>query len=125
MLKMLHTYVSHDVMQPIQNNLFFMDRMLACGLGGEFDEMRRFHSLGTWSAKQVSSRVKDLLDQTLIEQNAFVPLNVEFSPHALVDQIKSQLEGTLHGCDVVVAKRISEDMPELLRGDVDRINQVL
>jgi K+-sensing histidine kinase KdpD len=73
MMKMLHTYVSHDVMHPIYNILFFIDRMLASGINADIDEMRWFHQLATGSAKQVSSRVKDLLDQTLIEHNNFVP----------------------------------------------------
>jgi hypothetical protein len=76
MMKMLHTYVSHDVMHPIHNILFFIDRMLAGAISGDIDELRKFHQLATGSAKQVSSRVKDLLDQTLIEHGTFMPLNV-------------------------------------------------
>ena len=80
MMKMLHTYVSHDVMHPIYNIMFFIDKMLVGGINSDIDELRRFHQLAYGSAKQVSSLVKDLLDQTLIEHNTFVPSMVEFSP---------------------------------------------
>lgn len=80
-MKMLHAAVSHDMMSPIKNIKYFADRMLQVGLQNRSDEVRKYHQLIDESAKIVSCRMKDLLDQNLIEHNVFVPSESIFSPH--------------------------------------------
>lgn len=40
----------------------------------------------------VTCRMQDLLDQSLIEHNSFIPREVEFSPFAAVTKLKRILE---------------------------------
>ena len=66
------------------------------------EQVRKYHQLITNSSKLVSCRMKDLLDQNLIEHNIFVPNNVEFSPFEAIDQIKNILENTMRDCNVKI-----------------------
>lgn len=74
-MKMLHATVSHDMMAPILNIQFFADKMLKSGEQRNIEELRRFYQLIVNSSKLVYCRMKDLLDQNLIEHNIFVPVD--------------------------------------------------
>lgn len=87
MMKMLHTTVSHDMMNPINNIKRFVDKMLEAALLNDIKETKKFHSLICDSSKLVSSRVKDLLDQGLIDHGSFVPNEVKFNPNVAVAKI--------------------------------------
>ena len=87
--------------------------------------MRKYHRLITDSSKQVSCRMKDLLDQNLIEHNIFVPNESSFSPLQAVDQITNILENSMKENNVQVISTSEIHEEQTLIGDVDRIQQVL
>lgn len=99
---MLHTTVSHDMMNPIQNIKFFADRMLEQGQQRNMQDMVKFHKLINDCATIVSSRMSDLLDQGLIEHGSFAPHEVEFSPQKAVSQITGILENYLKNFNVQI-----------------------
>jgi K+-sensing histidine kinase KdpD len=102
LMKMLHTTVSHDMMNPLSNIKFFSDRMLEQGQQRNMQDMVKFHKLINDSATIVSSRMSDLLDQNLIEHGSFAPREVGFSPLKAVSQITSILENYLKNFDVQI-----------------------
>lgn len=84
MMTFLHQTVSHDMMCPINNIKQFVVQMLKAGQLGNEADMKKFSQLILESAKLLSSRMKDLLDQGLIEHGSFVPVEVLFTPNQAV-----------------------------------------
>ena len=80
MMKMLHATVSHDMMSPIAAIRFFADQLVNAKENGDELIVKKYHKLITDSLKLVQCRMKDLLDKNLIENNCFVPQEVEFVP---------------------------------------------
>jgi K+-sensing histidine kinase KdpD len=87
MMKMLTTAVSHDMMNPIANIKFFAQQLLESSKTRNEAEMDKYYQMIEDSTKLVSSRMKDLLDQGLIEHGSFVPIQSEFDPRAAVGQL--------------------------------------
>ena len=54
--------------------------MLKSGKRGDVAKMNKFHLLIIDATKLVTCRMKDLLDQNLIDNNCFVPIESVFNP---------------------------------------------
>ena len=59
------------------------------------------------SSKLVGCRMKDLLDQNLIEHNIFVPNETTFSPLQAIGAITNIIENSMKGFDVVITSKSS------------------
>ena len=125
MMKMLHATVSHDMMAPILNIKFFAEKMLKSGEQHNVEDLRKFYQLIVNSSKLVYCRMKDLLDQNLIEHNIFVPVDSEFLPHQAVLQITNMFESSMRDQDVKIVTTSNFTKDQTLIGDVNRIQQVL
>lgn len=125
MMKMLNQTVSHDIISPMDNIVLFANKMLESVQGKNFESLEMFHRLITEQAKLVSSRVKDLLDQGLIDHGTFVPNQVKFVPNQRVSQVVSILKNILTHGDVSVLERFDPRLDQSFMGDADRIQQVL
>jgi K+-sensing histidine kinase KdpD len=80
LMKTLQATLTHDMMTPIINIKFFASEMLKAGLKCDMQQLQKFHSLVLHSGKLIQGRVKDLLDQNLIEHNSFTPVQMRFDP---------------------------------------------
>ena len=77
-------------------------------------------------AKFVFCRMKDLLDQNLIEHNIFEPVQALFSPIQAITQIKNIIQNSMrYFSDVNVTLSFDIDPDKMLIGDADRLQQVL
>lgn len=93
LMKMLNATVSHDMVGPLQNILQFTDHMQTHTLNNE-QMVHMMHNI-TDCAKFVFCRMKDLLDQNLIEHNIFVPIQALFSPIQAITQIKNIIQNSM------------------------------
>lgn len=100
MMKMLQASVSHDMMNPIGTIEMFVDEMLKCGKRNDVSKMTKYSLLINDALKLVTCRMKDLLDQNLIENNCFVPIESIFNPINAINQIKQIYENQFVGVDV-------------------------
>ena len=66
--------------------------MLKCGKRGDVEKMTKYHLLIIDATKLVTCRMKDLLDQNLIDNNCFVPIESVFNPINAINQIKQIYE---------------------------------
>lgn len=123
MMKFLHTTVSHDMMTPISNITFFATQMLKAGKMRNIAELEKNYEFIEESIKLVSCRMKDLLDQGLIDHGSFVPNEVEFTPREAVSQMAKILRKTARG--VKVTEGYCKLSNNTCIGDVARIQQVL
>lgn len=101
MLEFLNASVSHDMVAPISNILMFVSELHRMGVSGDIAKMDYYHQLSINSAQLLQCRVKDLLDRNLIENKAFQPREVEFSPRAIVDQMVAIFDPRLLGMNVM------------------------
>lgn len=79
MMKTLHTTVTHDMMTPIINIKFFASQMLQAALERNVQQLEKYHKMVIDSGQIIQGRVKDLLDQNLIEHNSFTPVERRFN----------------------------------------------
>lgn len=89
MMEMLQATVSHDLISPVNNIKLFADSMLQHALKRNIREVRRSHTMIVDSARIAQCRFKDLLDQSLIENNSFVPSRERFEPEQAIDMVKN------------------------------------
>ena len=126
MMKMLSATVSHDMMSPIQNIKFFSEQMFEACLDRDIGQVEHFLRMLSETGNMLKSRVKDLLDQNLIDHNKFVPVEAIFSAQTTVEPFKNILENQLKFHDVKIVCQYEErSLENNLIGDVDRIQQVL
>ena len=125
LMKMLHTIVSHDMMAPIINIKYFADMMLKSGISRDLHELQKYYNLIIDSGRLVQCRVKDLLDQNLIEHSSFNPVEVNFYPVAAIKQICNMLETQMKHDDVQIFQEYDNSIRREMVGDLDRIQQVL
>ena len=57
--------------------------------------MQKFHQMIIDSGKMLQGRVKDLLDQGLIDHGSFVPAEVQFYPIGTFEQIQNILDNQM------------------------------
>ena len=121
MMKTLHTTVSHDMMTPIINIKFFTGQMLQAALERNIQQLEKFHKMVIDSSQIIQGRVKDLLDQNLIEHNSFTPVEKRFNAEEAIRQIKEMLETQLKNDNVRVWEEFDYSIKRDFYGDVDRI----
>lgn len=108
-------------MSPMNNIKRFVDKMLEAAELNDFKEIRKFHSLICDSSDLLLNRVKDLLDQGLIDHGNFMPNQVKFNPNAAVAKIAGILQNTLTNWSVQVEESYDPELDKQFIGDMDRI----
>ena len=73
---------------------------MKCGKLGDVSKLAKYHLLIINATKLVTCRMKDLLDQNLIDNNCFVPIESIFNPINVINSIKQIYENQLLGIDV-------------------------
>ena len=92
MMKTLHATVSHDMISPIHNIKFFAEEMYTACLERKLNDAEKYHKLLLETNKILQVRVKDLLDQNLIDHNSFESVEVTFSLIATFELVKNILD---------------------------------
>ena len=77
-MRMLQATVSHEVMHPISNVKSFAEQLMEAFKFQDKKAMKKYYELIIDTAKLVQCRMKDLLDQNLLENGKFVPRNFDF-----------------------------------------------
>ena len=121
MMQMLQATVSHDLTNPINNIDFFVDQMCEAASKGNCAEVKLQHKNIKNSINLVTSRIKDLLDQNLIQKNSFQARPIEFSPRRIIEDMKNLYLPQLAQFDVEIRDVFDESLQHILVGDGDRI----
>jgi len=77
------------------------------------------------SAQNILFLVNDVLDLSKIEKGAIELESIDLSLHDIVNDIIHGLSFKIREKDVELVAEISEDVPEVVKGDPVRINQIL
>jgi signal transduction histidine kinase len=117
--------VSHELRTPLNSILGYAD-MLREGVYGKL-EVRQVGIVERVMANtnKLLTIVNDLLDQAQIEAGRLSFHNRHFQPSELVDNVRAVMESLVQSKNLKLVLSISDEMPSLLYGDPQRLNQVL
>ncbi len=117
--------VSHELRTPLNSILGYAD-MLREGVYGKL-EVRQVGIVERVMANtnKLLTIVNDLLDQAQIEAGRLSFHNRHFQPTELVDNIRAVMESIVQAKKLKLTVSASDDLPGLLYGDPQRLNQVL
>ena len=99
--------------------------MRDCAFRREDEEVEKFHKFVLQQSKLMSCKMKDLLDQGLIEHGSFLPNNVEFKPNKAISKMVTILKLMLELYEVEVITNLDTRLDTPFIGDMDRIQQVM
>ena len=115
--------MSHEIRTPLNSVLGYADLLLE--RSGHDPEDRRRLELIRVSGEALLTVVNDVLDVSKIEAGRLELDPVVFSVRALLDDAVAIMRGGALKSGLTVEARIDPRLPESLRGDADRLRQVL
>ncbi len=117
--------VSHELRTPLNSILGYAD-MLREGVYGKL-EVRQVGIVERVMANtnKLLTIVNDLLDQAQIEAGRLSFHNRHFQPSELIDNVRAVMESLTQAKKLKFMLSVAEDLPSLLYGDPQRLNQVL
>lgn len=117
--------VSHELRTPLSSILGYAE-MFCEGVYGKISEPQRSAADRIMAnTRRLLSIVNDLLDQAQIEAGKLLFHHHSFSPDELIENMQTVMENIVQQKNLVLSVHITEDMPRVLVGDIQRINQVL
>ncbi|MFL6592336.1 MAG: ATP-binding protein [Luteimonas sp.] len=114
--------MSHEFRTPL-NGLAGMSELLATTRLDS--EQRECLNTIQASTRTLLALVEDVLDISAIEAGKLKLSPSEFAPRQLVQSVALILQPQARAKDLVYADSVADDVPELLRGDVAHVQQVL
>lgn len=114
--------VSHEIRTPLNGIISLSDLLRTQKLTGD---TRKYVDIIFSSSKTLLRIINDLLDFSKIESGKFVFESQAFSPADVVLQTASVLEPRANQKKVELATEIAPSVPKMVKGDFDRLAQVL
>jgi signal transduction histidine kinase len=117
--------VSHELRTPLNSILGYAD-MLREGVYGKL-ESRQVGIVERVMANtnKLLTIVNDLLDQAQIEAGRLPFHNRHFQPSELLDNVRMVMDSIVQAKNLKLSLSLADNMPGLLYGDPQRLNQVL
>ncbi|NRD74659.1 PAS domain S-box protein [Shewanella sp. VB17] len=114
--------MSHEIRSPLNAVLGSVELMLDSNLN---KEQRIYAHTAKEAGTTLLSTLNDVLDFSKIEAGQMVLENVSFSPAKLVSQVMQILAPKATDKGVNLATFINRNVPEMVKGDKQRLRQVL
>jgi len=117
--------VSHELRTPL-NAIIGLSDMLLAGMSGPLNE-KQTHKLGRLkeNGMRLLTLINDLLDLTRIQSGRLEAVDAVFAPRNVAERITAQMESLAIKSNLKFETIISPDMPETVRGDEKRVEQVM
>ncbi len=117
--------VSHELRTPLNSILGYADMLLE-GVYGKLDERQNgIVDRVMANTHKLLTIVNDLLDQAQIEAGRLAFRNRHFRPSELADYVHGVMDSIVQTKKLRLEVQIADDLPNLLYGDPQRLNQVL
>lgn len=115
-------YTSHEIRTPL-NAVVGMTQLLE---QTNLDEVQyKYLKTIKYSAKNILFLVNDVLDLAKLEKGAIVLEKIDFSLRSIVNEIIDALSFKTKEKPVLLRADIGEDVPDRIKGDPLRLNQIL
>jgi PAS domain S-box-containing protein len=117
--------VSHDLRTPLGAILGYAEMLKEGMLGPLSDAQRGPVERIVANTNQLTDLVSDLLDQAQLETGKITLHVSAFAPSKLLNNVTASMEPKARDKNLKLVTEIVEGMPNTVRGDISRLNQVL
>ena len=114
--------MSHEIRTPLNGVVCMSELLLEQDLTGE---QREYAQVAMTSAEALMTVINDILDFSKIEAGKLDIVTEDFSIEAAVGDVCEIVRGKAHENRTELAVSIAEDVPDIVRGDSNRVRQVL
>jgi PAS domain S-box-containing protein len=114
--------MSHEIRTPLNGVVGMLDLISSTTLDAQ---QRRYARVARTSAETLLSLINDILDFSKIEAGKLELAEIDFDLHALVEDMAEMFAPRAHEKKLDLICSIHPDVPAQLRGDPDRLRQVL
>jgi protein-histidine pros-kinase len=114
--------VSHEIRTPMNGVMAMTELALETELT---EEQREYLKTAKYSADILMLLINDILDFSKLEFRRMELEHSDFACHRVVDHVLDSLGGVAQQKGLSLVLQISPDVPEIVRGDGDRLRQIL
>jgi PAS domain S-box-containing protein len=114
--------MSHEIRTPLNGVVGMLELLSATPLDAQ---QRRYARVARTSADTLLSLINDILDFSKIEAGKLELDEIDFDLHELVEDMAEMFAPRAHEKSIELVSSIHPDVPNSVRGDPDRIRQVL
>lgn len=125
----LYRIMAREMISPLGTIQTFTNQMYEYGRTNENENINenfeKYRQLIINSSKYIEIRMRDIYDQTLLQDNCLKADNYEFSPIEAVNEIKLIMMSQLQSFRVEIISEFEQSVKMNLFGDFRRLQQVL